>query len=97
MPNRQPYALDPEKRENAAYLENEGRLCEILRVLKQHTVSHTRDCLLARVHEALTMMERHKELEWNRQRDGSIARRHGYRVVDTGKYRTSFLKYSQRT
>ncbi|KAF9786236.1 hypothetical protein BJ322DRAFT_1020315 [Thelephora terrestris] len=48
MPNRQPYALDLEKRENAAYLENEGRLCEILRVLKQHTVSHTRDCLLAR-------------------------------------------------
>ena len=32
-PNRELYALDPKNRANAAYLENESRLCEILQSL----------------------------------------------------------------
>lgn len=96
--NRELYPLDPEERSNTAYLENEGRLYEIVRVLQRQSASDTRNRLLARAYEALAMMERHKEMEWNRQRDGSIARRHGYRVVDTGAYiALASLSNSQRT
>jgi hypothetical protein len=83
-PNREPYALHPRNVANEAYLENESRLCEILMALERRSVSDIRDRLLARVYEGLAMMERHKETEWNRQRAGSIARHHGYSVVDTG-------------
>ena len=83
-PNREPYALDPRNTVNAAYLENENRLCEILRVLERRPVYDAWDRLLARVYEGLEKMEIHKETEWNRQRARSIARHHGYSVVDTG-------------
>jgi len=83
-PNREPYALDPANPANAAYLENESRLCEILVTLGRGPVSEGRDRLTARVHEGFLAMELHKEKEWNRQRAGSIARDHGYSVVDTG-------------
>jgi len=83
-PNREPHALDPGMIANAAYLENESRLCEIAKALGRRPTSDLRDRLLARVYEGLTMMERHKETEWNRQRAGSIARHHDYSVVDTG-------------
>ena len=83
-PNREPYALDPRNTANAPYLENESRLYEILRTLERRPVLDVWDRLFTRVYEGLAMMERHKELEWNRQRTGSVARRHGYGVVDTG-------------
>jgi len=83
-PNREPYALDPRNTANAAYLENESRLCEILRGLERRQVSDLRDRLLTRLYEGLEKMEFHKEMEWNRQRAGSIAQHHGYSVVDTG-------------
>jgi len=83
-PNREPYSLDPRNTANATYLENENRLCEILRVLERRPVSDARDRLLARVYEGLEKMEIHKATEWNRQRARSIARHHGYSVVDTG-------------
>lgn len=85
-PNREVYALDPRNRANAAYLENESRLCEILRSVGRQTPSDTRDRLLARVYEGLKKMEIHKETEWNRRLAGSIAQRHGYSVVDTGTH-----------
>lgn len=83
-PNREPYALHPGNTVNAAYLENESRLCEILVTLGQRPASDVRDRIIARVYEGLEMMERHKETAWNCQRAMSIARRHGYSVVDTG-------------
>lgn len=82
-PNREPYALDPVNPANATYLENESRLCEIFAALGRQPASEVRDSLIARVHEGFLAMERHKETEWNRQRAGSIARNHGYSVVDT--------------
>jgi len=85
-PNREPYMLDPGNIANRAYLENENRLCEILRVLGRQPVSDVRDRLLTRVYEGLAMMERHKEVEWNRRRVGSVARQHDYSVVDTGTW-----------
>jgi hypothetical protein len=85
-PNREPYALDPENRANVEYLENESRLCEILGSVGRRPPSDTRDRLLARVYEGLKKMEIHKETEWNRQMAGSIARRRGYSVVDTGMH-----------
>lgn len=86
VPNREPYSLHPSNIANAAYLENESRLCEILVSLGRQPASDARDRLTARVHEGLAIMEHHKETEWNRQRTGSIARHHGYSVVDTGMY-----------
>ena len=83
-PNREPYALDPGNATNAAYLENESRLCDMLRALERRPVSDARDHLLVRVYEGLEKMGIHKETEWNRQRARSIARHHGYSVVDTG-------------
>jgi len=94
VPNRKPYSLDPGNVANSVYLENESRLYEILRALGRRPVSDARDCLLSRVYEGLVMMERHKEVEWNRQRAGSLARHHGYSVVDAGMYHisSSFLE-----
>ena len=86
IPNREPYALDLRNTANAAYLENEGRLCAILGVLGRQPVCDAQDQLFTRVYEGLAMMERHKEAEWNRQRAGSLARLHGYSVVETGVY-----------
>ena len=83
-PNREPFALDTRNVANAAYLENEGRLCGILGVLARRPLCDVRDYLFARVYEGLAMMERHKEAEWNRQRAGSLARFHGHSVVETG-------------
>jgi len=85
-PNRGPYALHPGSIANAAYLENESRLCEILVALGRRSASNVRDRIIARVCEGLKMMERHKETEWNCQTAGSIARQHGYSVVDTGTH-----------
>jgi len=85
-PNREPFALNTGDVANAAYLENESRLCGILGVLGRRPVCDVRDHLLARVYEGLVMMERHKEVEWNRQRAGSLARFHGHSVVETGTY-----------
>ena len=90
MPNRGPYALDPTNPTNSTYLENESRLCEIFVTLERRSASDSKDRLVARVHEGLLAMERHKETEWNRQRVGSIARSHGYSVVDTGASVSSF-------
>lgn len=85
-PNREPYALVPGDIANAAYLENESRLCEILAALRRQRACDFRDRLLARVYEGLVLMERHKQLEWNRQWAGSIARYHGHSVVNTGTW-----------
>jgi len=89
IPNRAPYSLDPQNPTNRPYLENESRLCEILMTLERRPVSDTRDRLLARAYEGLAMMNRHKEVEWNRQRAGSIAHHHGYSVVNTGIHKFS--------
>ena len=98
IPNREPYALNPEDNTNAAYLQNESRLCEILVSLVRRPASEPRERLLVRVCEGLAAMEHHKETEWNRQRTGSIARRHGYSVVETGTYpmQDSLERHSQR-
>jgi hypothetical protein len=85
-PNRGPYALHPQNPVNTPYLKNESRLCDILVALKRRPGSGVRDRLLIRVYEGLTTMDHHKETEWNRQRAGSVARQHGYSVVDTGVY-----------
>ena len=84
IPNRAPYSLDPQKPINRVYLENESRLCEIVMTLERRPISDTRDRLLARAYEGLVTMNRHKEVEWGRQRAGSIAYHHGYSVVNTG-------------
>lgn len=86
MPNREPYALHPQKPINTVYLENESRLCEILAALERRPVSDVRDRLVAKVCGGLTMMDRHKEAEWNRQRAGLIAHYHGHSIVDTGAH-----------
>ena len=84
IPNREPYALDPQNPVNEAYLVNESRLCEIVVALERRPVSDVRDHLRTRVYEGLAMMDHHKETEWNRQRAGSVARLRGYSVVETG-------------
>ena len=89
-PNRGPYALDPKNPTNSTYLENESRLCEIFVTLERRPASDVKDRLVAMVHEGLLAMERHKEMEWNRRRVESIARNHGYSVVDTGASASSF-------
>ena len=93
-PNSGPYALDTMNPTNTAYLQNESRLCELLVVLERQPASHARDRLIARVHEGFSTMGRHKEMEWNRQRAGMVARHHGYGVVDTGASPSGFLGYS---
>ena len=85
-PNREPYALVPGDITNAAYLENESRLCKILAALRWQCACDFRDCLLARVYKGLVLMECHKQLEWNHQWAGSIARYHGHSVVNTGMW-----------
>jgi hypothetical protein len=82
--NYGPYALLPGNTANAAYLENESRLCEILMELNRHTIVG-REFMLTKTYEGLATMRRHKEIEWDRQRTWSIARSHGYVVVDTGE------------
>lgn len=79
--NRGTYALKPGHRANEVYLENESRLCEILLRLRELPSGGTRG-LEPKVQEGLLRMRRHKEIEWNRQRTCSIARQHGYAVVD---------------
>lgn len=86
LANHGPHALDPSKRSNALYLENESRLCEILSRLK--VLASTSDEAAGvedKVYEGLRRMRRHKETEWNRLRRHSIVRRHGYPVVDCSK------------
>lgn len=83
--NHGPYALLPGDIANVAYLENESRLCEILMELNRRHPIERWELMLAKVHEGLTIMRRHKEMEWNRQRTWSIARSHGYGVVDTSE------------
>ena len=81
--NRGTYALEPGNRANDVYLENESRLCEILLHLRRLPPTETRERLESKVREGLVRMRRHKEMEWNRHRKCSIARQHGYAVVDT--------------
>ena len=82
--NRGSYALAPGNRANEAYLENESRLCEILLSLRKLPFTgEARERLESKIHDGLLRMRRHKEVEWNRQRTYSIARQHGFTVVDT--------------
>lgn len=82
--NRGTYALEAGNRANDAYLENESRLCEILlRLQKLPSTGETWARLESKVHEGLLRMRRHKEMEWNREWRCSIARNHGFTVVDT--------------
>ena len=83
--NRGPYALLPGHVANISYLENESRLCEILVELNRRRQIEGLESMLTKVHEGLVAMRRHKEMEWNRQRTWSIARFHGYGVVDTSE------------
>lgn len=89
--NHGPYALLPRNITNTAYLENESRLCEILMELnlRRNPIKNWA-WLLPKVHEGLTLMRRHKEMEWNRQRIWSIARFYGHSVVDTGELVCTF-------
>ena len=83
--NRGPHALLPGNIANTAFLENESRLCEILRELdKQHSIGG-REFMLDKVQEGLVRMRRHKEMEWNRQRIVPLASTYGYGVVDTSE------------
>ena len=83
--NRGPYALESRNRANEVYLENESRLCEILlRLWKLPSTEGTREQLESKAREGLLRMRRHKEMEWERQRTCSIARKYGHTVVDTG-------------
>jgi len=79
------YALLPGNVANTVYLENESRLCEILTELNRRHPIGRQELMATKVHEGLMIMRRHKEMEWNRQRTWSIARSHGYSVVDTGE------------
>jgi hypothetical protein len=89
--NRGPHALLPENTANTVFLENESRLCEILMELNRAHSILGREFMLAKVHEGLATMRRHKEVEWNRQRTCSIARFHGYCVVDTSELTSASL------
>ena len=88
--NHGPYALLPGNIANTVYLENESRLCEILVGLNRRHPVDRRESMLTKVHEGLIAMRRHKEMEWNRQRTWSIARSHGYSVIDTGEPTRTF-------
>ena len=85
FPNHGTYALNPDDRANRIFLENESRLCEILSNLKRRPLSGDAEMVLEdRIHEGLLRMRRHKKVEWDRQRLWSIARLHGFTVVDSG-------------
>ena len=86
LSNHSPHALDPVNHANAAYLENERRLCEILaHVHELDPMDDARERLEDKTMEGLRAMRQHKEQEWNRQRLGSIAKYQGYAVVDSGE------------
>ena len=92
LANHGPHALDPNKRSNALYLENESRLCEILSRLRVLTPKTDEAVGVEdKVYEGLRRMRRHKETEWNRQKRHSIVRQHGYAVVDSSKSSTSAM------
>ena len=85
LPNHGTHALHPDDRSNRLFLENESRLCEILINLQRRPLSGDVEATLAdRAHEGLLRMRRHKEVEWGRQRTWTIARSHGFAVVESG-------------
>ena len=78
-----PHPLDPTKRSNSLYLENESRLCEILSRLRALTSEGNEVIRVEdKVYEGLRCMRRHREMERNRQSRCSILLQHAH-VVDS--------------
>ena len=88
IPNDGPHALNPSNYNNIPFIENEGRLYEILGNLRTDILAvdqEVLDGLVDKVYAGLNRMMAHKRCEWERQRSKVRAIVKGYTVVDTGK------------
>jgi hypothetical protein len=85
-PNGGVHALDPSHPSNLAFIENEGRLIEILVQLENmEGAEGFREKLADQVKSGLLRMWSHKESEWIRQRNRTVALADGHGVVNNGE------------
>jgi len=88
IPNNGRYALNPSNPNNISFIENEGRLFEILGNLKTDTpaiVQEVLDDLTDKVNMGLHRMMEHKRHEWERQQSKTRAIASGHTVIKTGQ------------
>lgn len=87
VPNDGPHVLHPSNPSNIAFLENEGRLYEILVNLRTDVLpvdQEVLDDLVDKVAIGMRRMMEHKRCEWERQRSKTQAIAEGYAVINTG-------------
>ena len=87
IPNDGPHVLQPMNPNNIAFIENEGRLYEILGNLRADLLGvdqEVLDDLVDKVTAGLRRMMEHKRCEWERQRSKTQAIRKGHAVINTG-------------
>ena len=82
-PNFGPHALAPNPRANGAFLEAEGRFCELLSLLLTMKPSVDTESLSDRLYEELRWLHRDKNIQWAQQRAPSDR---GRIVVNTGVF-----------
>ena len=88
IPNNGQHALHPSNPNNITFIENEGRLFEILRNLRIDVLAvdqEVLDDLTDKVNAGLHQMMEHKRSEWERQQSKTRAIAKGYAVVNTGQ------------
>lgn len=89
IPNSGPHLLSPSHPWNISFLENEGRLYEILGNLRAGTppmCQGASEDLVDMVTTGLGRMVEHKRSEWERQRSKTRAIVQEYAVVNTGEF-----------
>lgn len=87
IPNDGPHVLCPSSANNIAFIENEGRLYEILGNLTTNVLGVDQEVLndlVDKVTTGLRRMMEHKRCEWERQRSKAQAVAKGYTVINTG-------------
>ena len=98
LPNSGPHLLHPSNTKNITFLENEGRLYEILGNLRAGTLPADQEVLEDLIDITTTglgrMME-HKRTEWERQRWRTWAIAQGYNVVNTGRISRAQFQYQR--
>jgi hypothetical protein len=82
-PNFGPHALAPNLRANGAFLEAEGRFCELLSLLLTMKPSVDTESLSDRLYEELHRLHRDKNIQWAQQQAPSDQ---GRIVVNTGAF-----------
>ena len=83
LPNFGPHALAPNLRANGAFLEAEGRFCELLSLLLTMKPSADTESLSDQLYEELRRLHRDKNIQWAQQR---VSSDQGRIVVNTGMF-----------